>query len=221
MTLCLNIVLIFVYLKKIKVQNYTSYNEHYELYSKIHGSIAIHCCQAGTAQKDIILLSKASLIVYKSGKQTGVKNTEFIKFTLSEGTYLVDDFNANIKISISQQRQGWEAPQIKDLNLVIPKDYLFMADNFYALGIQDKYLEKTTLVRSTLLPGSYKTSLDTSPLPKILSLYCRQINKAKNELDWQPSGLLVYMNVLNYNANFFPVHLVFLELEDIHQHLDF
>ena len=66
--------------------------------------------------------------------------TEFMKFTLSEGTYSIDDFNAKIKISILQQIQGWDSPQIKDLNLVIPKYYLFMADNviLYALGIQDK-----------------------------------------------------------------------------------
>ena len=53
------------------------------------------------------------------------------------------------------------------------KEYLLMADNtiFYALGIQDNYLEKTTLIRSTLPPGSYKTSLDTSPTRKILSLH--------------------------------------------------
>ena len=29
------------------------------------------------------------------------------------------------------------------------------------------------------------------------------------------------MHVSNYEATFFPVHLVFLELEDIHQRLDF
>ena len=120
-------------------------------------------------QKNIILLSKVSLIVYNAGKQIGVTNTEFIKFTLSEGTHSIDDFNAKIKVSILQQRQGWEAPQVKDLKLIIPKEYLFMADNtiFIALGIQGKYLEKTMLIRSTLPPGFYKTSLDTSPPPKI------------------------------------------------------
>ena len=106
---------------------------------------------------------------------------------------------------------------------MIPKDYTFMTDNtiFIALGIQDKSLEKTTLIRSTLLPGSYKTSLDTSPPPISLSLHCKQINKVKNELDGQPSSLLSCMHVSNYKATFSPVHLVFLELEDIHQHLDF
>ena len=98
-----------------------------------------------------------------------------------------------------------------------------MADNtiFYALGIQDKYLEKTTLIRSTLPPGSYKTSLDTSP-PKIWSLHCKQINKVKNELDGQSSSLLASMHVFNHNASFSPADLAFLELEDIYQpHLDF
>ena len=122
----------------MKVLTYTTYNEHSDLYTKIHGSIALHDCQVGLAQKDIILLSKASLIVYKAGKQTGVINTEFIKFTMSEGTYSIDYFNAKIKIVILQQRQVWEPPQIKDLKLDIPKNYLFMADNaiFIALGIQ-------------------------------------------------------------------------------------
>ena len=57
---------------------------------------------------------------------------------MSEGTYSIDYFNAKIKIVILQQRQVWEPPQIKDLKLDIPKDYLFMADNaiFIALGIQ-------------------------------------------------------------------------------------
>ena len=128
----------------MNVLTYTSCKEHYDLHTKFQGSIAIHSCQVGLAQKDIILLSKASLIAYKTGKQAGVRNTEFIKFTLSEGTYSVDDFNAKVNISILQQKQGWESPQIKDLSLVIPKDYLFMADNaiFYTFGIQDKFLKR-------------------------------------------------------------------------------
>ena len=77
---------------------------------------------------------------------------EFIHFNLSAGTYSIDDFNAKVKISILQQRQDWEPPQIKDLRLVIPEDNTFMASNtiFITLGIQDKYLENTTLIRSTL-----------------------------------------------------------------------
>ena len=52
----------------------------------------------------------------------------------------------------TQHRQDWEPPQVKDLRLVIPKDYLFMSDNTisYALGIPDSYLEKTTL-RASLI----------------------------------------------------------------------
>ena len=169
------------------------------------------------------MLSKVSIGIYKAGKSTGVENAKFIHFNLSTGTYSIDDFNAKVKIAILQQRQDWEPPQIKDLRLVIPEDYTFMASNtiFIALGIQDKYLEKTTLIRSTLPPGSYKSSLDTSPPPKILSLHCKQINKVKNRLDGQPSSLLVSMHVFNYNASFSPVHLVFLELDIYQPHLDF
>ena len=128
-----------------------------------------------------------------------------------------------MKISILQQRQDWEPPQIKDLKLVIPEDYTFMASNnfFITLGIPDKYLDKTTLMRSTLPPGSYKTSRDTSPPPISLSLHCKQINKVKNELDGQPSILLVSMHVSNYKATFSPIHLVFLELDIDQPHLDF
>ena len=56
-----------------------------------------------------------------------------------------------------------------------------MAENtiFYAVGIQDNYFEKTTIIRSTLSSGSYKTSLDTSPPPKFFSLHCRQIKNLK------------------------------------------
>ena len=72
------------------------------------------------------------------------------------GTYSIDDFNAKIKIAILQQRQDWEPPQIKDLKLVTPEDYLLMVDNpfFCALDIQSNYLEKVTLIRSRLPPGS-------------------------------------------------------------------
>ena len=207
----------------MKVLTYTSYKEHCELYTEIHGSIAVNSCHIELAQKDIILLSSVSVIFYKAGARTGVENNRFIKFSLSAGTYSIDDFNAKIKVAVLQERQDWEPPQIKDLKLVIPEHYTFMASNifFIALGIADKHLEKTTLIKSTLPPGSYKTSLDASPPPKSLSLHCKQINKVKNELDGQPSSLLACMHVSNYKATFSPMHLVFLELDTHRPHLDF
>ena len=125
---------------KIKVLAYTLYKE----------------------QCDVISLSKASIIVYKANKRISIENTDFISLNLSASTYSINDFNAKIKIAILQQRQDWEPTQIKDLRLVIPGDHLLMADNtiFIALGIQDKYHEKVTLIRSRLPPGLYKTSLD-------------------------------------------------------------
>ena len=118
--------------------NYISYKEHSDLYTEIHGSIAVNSCQVGLAQKDSILLSKVSMILYKAGKRTGVENTKFISFNLSAGTYSIDDFNAKIKVAILQQRQDWEPPQIKDLKPVIPKDYTFTADNTILLRLAYK-----------------------------------------------------------------------------------
>ena len=172
----------------MKILTYTSYKEHCELYTEIHRSIAVNSCQTELTQKDIILLSKVSIIVYKAGKRTGVENNKFIHFNLSAGTYSIDDFKAKVKMEILQKRQDWEPPQIKDLRLVISEHYTFMVGNniFIALGIPDNYLEKTMLIRSTLAAGSYKTSFDTSRPPKSLSLHCKQIKKFKNELDGQP-----------------------------------
>ena len=120
------------------------------------------------AQKDIILLSEVSMVVSKTDKRACVENNRFIHFNLKAGTYSIDDYNTKINVAISQQRQNWEPAQIKDLKLVIPEHYTFMASNtiFIVLGITNNYLEMTTLIRSTLAPVSYKTSLDTSSRPK-------------------------------------------------------
>ena len=81
-------------------------------------------------------------MIFKAGKRISVENTKFIHFNLSAGTYSIDNFNAKSKVAILQQRQDWEPPQIKDLKLVIPEHYTFMADNtiFIALGIPDNYV---------------------------------------------------------------------------------
>ena len=75
-----------------------------------------------------------------------MENYKFIHFNLSAGTYSIDDFNAKIKVAILEKRDDGELPQIKDLRLVIPEHYTFMASNtiFITLGIPDNYLEKTT-----------------------------------------------------------------------------
>ena len=208
----------------MKVLTYTLYKEHCDLYTEIHGSIAVNSCQIELTHKDIILLSKAFIITYRTGKRIGVENHKFIiNFNLSAGTYSIDDFNAKIKEAVLQQGQGWEPSQIKDLKLVIPEDYTFMTDNtiFIAFGIPDNYLKKTMVIRSKLPPGLYKTSLNTSPPPKLFSLHCKQINKVKNKLDGQSSSSLAHIHLSNYNATFSPIHLVFLELDTHQPHLDF
>ena len=115
----------------MKVLTYTSYKEHWDLYTVIHDSIAVNSCQIELPQKDIILLSEISIVIFKGGKRTGVENDKFIHFNLilTAGTYLIDDFNEKIKGAILQQRQNWEQPQIKDLQLVIPEGDTFIASN--------------------------------------------------------------------------------------------
>ena len=81
----------------------------------------------------------------------------------------------------------------------------------------------TTTLRnkSALLPGSYKTSFDTSPPQKSVSLHYKQINRVKNKVDGHPSSLLDRTNVFDYKADFVPMHLVFLELDTYYCHLGF
>ena len=38
----------------MKVLTYTSYKEHCDLYTEIHGSIVVNCCQIGLFKKDKI-----------------------------------------------------------------------------------------------------------------------------------------------------------------------
>ena len=191
----------------MKVLTYTLYKEHCELYTEIHGSSAVNNCQIELAQKDMILLSIVSIILYNAGSRTGVENNKFKHFNLSAGTYSIDDSNEKIKKAVLLKRQDWEP--------VIPEHCTFKVSNvfFITFGILCNYLEKTTLNKSTLPPGSYETSIDTSPPAKSLSLHCEQINKVKNELDGQPSSLLACMHLSNYKATFSPMHLVFLELD--------
>ena len=59
------------------------------------------------------------MIHYRVGLRTGVEGIHK-KFILSAVTYSVDDLNAK-KETVLQKRQEWEAPQIKNLKLVIPQ----------------------------------------------------------------------------------------------------
>ena len=116
--------------------------------------------------------SDGAVILYGAGLCTGFEERH-TKFTLSAGTYSVEDFNTKIKAAVLQQRQDWEMPQIKDLKLVIPEHSIFMASNFFiALGVPENYLKKTIRIKSTLPPGTYKTSVDTLPPLKLLLLHC-------------------------------------------------
>ena len=86
----------------MKVLTYTSFRQDCDLCTEIHGSIAVNSCQVELAQKDIILLSKVSIIVYRAGKRTDVENNKFIHFDRSAGTSSIDHFNTKIKVATFQ-----------------------------------------------------------------------------------------------------------------------
>ena len=144
-------------------------------------------------KKYFILLSNVSIIVYKAGKCTGLKNNKLIHLNLSAGSYSTDDFNAKIKVAILQKRQDWEPPQIKDLRLVIPEHYKFMASNtiFTAFGILDNYLEETTPIRATLPPLVH---IKHSLLHQLLQNYCYCTVKKSTKLktSWMVSHQLCW-----------------------------
>ena len=48
------------------------------------------------------------MITYWAGRRTSVEKKIFLNFSLSEGAYSIVDFNVNIKVAVSQQRQDWE-----------------------------------------------------------------------------------------------------------------
>ena len=143
----------------MKVLTYTSYNEHCDLYTKIHGSIAVNSCQIGLFKKDKILLDDSKLFKYSCSKasSSGVFNT-----------YSIDDFNKKIKAAVLQQKQNWNAPHIKNVLLVVPENYAFTADNnfFIALGMTEKIRKNINIKYSLAFSGSYKTQLVTTPSPK-------------------------------------------------------
>ena len=84
------------------------------------------------------------MILYKACSHTGVEDRH-INFTLSGGSYSIDDFKSKVKVAVLQ-----------GLTLVIPEQYTFMASNsfFIVLGMPNNTLEQTARTKSTLHPGA-------------------------------------------------------------------
>ena len=81
-------------------------------------------------QVKTVLLSNIAVVYARASKII-----KFTKFTLSAGTYSIDDFNAKVKVAVLQGRQDWELPQIKDLKLVIAEHYASMASSWFIQSI--------------------------------------------------------------------------------------
>ena len=96
--------------------------------SKLMAQLLLTGVRSNLHKKNIILLSEASIVIYKAGRHTGVEN-KFIYFNIPTGTHSIDPFNAKITELIQRQRKDWEQPQIKDFRFAIPQGYEFMASN--------------------------------------------------------------------------------------------
>ena len=123
--------MLIVYLIKIKVLTYTSHKEHYELYTENLDLIAVSRYQMqmpGLARKYIILFSDRAVTAYKARLRIWYQRKTKKLHSISR--YLFCWWSSTkIKAAVLQERQGWEASQIKVLNLVIPENYRFMTSN--------------------------------------------------------------------------------------------
>ena len=155
----------------MKVLTYTSYKEHYGLYTENHGSIAVNSCQIGLFKKGKILLEGNKLFKYSYSKasSSGIYNLDdYIQFhqALIRKMILIK----KIKVAVLQQKQNWKAPHIKNLKPAVPENYALTADNnfFIVLGISERVLKSINIKYSLVFSGSYKTQLVTTLPPKIV-----------------------------------------------------
>ena len=73
-------------------------------------------------------------MVYKPGKRTGVETINL--YILISQRALIQ-----LMVLILQKRQDWEPPEIKDLRLVIPEHYTFMASNTIFITADTKLIQ--------------------------------------------------------------------------------
>ena len=98
-----------------------------------------------------------------------------------------------------------------------------MASNtiFIAFGILNKYLEKTTLIKSTSAPRSYKTSLDKSP-SKSLSMHSKKVKSTKLKTSWMSNRQVCWPAcTLIFISNFFSNAVGVFRIRPHRPHLNF
>ena len=74
------------------------------------------------------------------------------------------------------------------------------------LGLPNKYLLKVNIQKLFIFSSLYETCLDISSQQKLLSMFCKQINRVKNEVDEKLSELLIYLNVYGSKETLTHVH---------------
>ena len=90
----------------MKVLTYTSYKEHCQLYTVIHGSIAVSDCLIGLFKKDRILLEDKIFMKHSKSSLSGTFGLDnYFQLTFSSATYSIDGFNGKIKAAVLQQKK--------------------------------------------------------------------------------------------------------------------
>ena len=212
----------------MRVLTYTSYKDCFSLYTPVSGSIAIKSCRVVVGGTDAIKLQDEVMIIYVAALPSGNKGQP-LKINISKGTYTIDDFNAKMKIPIQLQHQNtWKIPEIKQgvqgYYLSIPKGYTFIASSllFTALGIEPTESSITYgTSKMTLQSGSHKTLL--TERPKKIYIECGDIDPLYNEINEQPSRVLVIMLVDGTNTAMYTTNSpIFTPLDlHLHSHLHF
>ena len=70
----------------------------------------------------------SNIHILRHRHRVSFKLDDYIEFTLSSGTYSIDVFNKEIRAAVLQQKQNWNSPHIKNLQLVVPENYAFIAE---------------------------------------------------------------------------------------------
>ena len=85
--LCVAIIVKFqihvVYLMKIKVSTYRSYEEHFKLYIELYGSVAVNSCQIRIVKKYKIVLEDDILLNHSKSASSTFCLNDYIQFTFS------------------------------------------------------------------------------------------------------------------------------------------
>ena len=120
----------------MNVLTYTKFQKHWYLYTKV----VVNSYQIGlfTKYASRTINYSNNYILKHRHHQVPLTYMICIQFTLSSGTYQIDDFSKKIKAAVLEQKQSRSTPHIKNIK---------PADNnaFHVLGMPQKIIENISI----------------------------------------------------------------------------